>query len=403
MKASSANTAASLDEVSDLRRRVTELQRIEARHQNTVQDLRHSEERYRRITAAITDYIYTAHVCDGRTVETVHGAACVSVTGYTADEFAADPLLWIRMVPPEDRPLVTDQAACVLAGKCARAVEHRLVRKDGRVRWVRNTPVPHYDHSGRLVAYDGLIQDVTERKLAEEALRESEERFRAIADYTCDWENWFSPQGGPLWVNPAVERWTGYTADECLAMPGYPLSLVHEEDRAKMATLLREAAAGSSGNDVVFRIRRKDLSIAWMAMSWQPIFNGEGTYLGYRTSSRDFTERKRAQQERERLIREREEALAKVKTLHGLLPICASCKKIRNDAGSWEQIETYIRHHYSAEFSHGMCPACMERLYPDYRPNHREGQGTGGGDAKGLNVATHPAEGDDISSSCRDD
>jgi len=363
-----------LDELNRLRRRIAELERIELRHERVEQNLRDSEERYRRITDAITDYIYTVRVHNGRAAGTAHGAACVSVTGYTAEEFAADSFLWISMVPQDDRPLVRDQAARILAGEQADPIEHRVIRKDGRLRWVRNTPVPHYDHHGELVAYDGLIQDVTERKRAEEALRESEERFRAIADYTCDWENWFSPKGRLLWVNPAVQRWTGYTEDECLAMPDYPLSLVHEQDRARIAGVFREAAAGSSGNDVTFRIRRKDGSIAWIEVSWQPIFNGDGICLGYRASMHDFTERKRAQQERESLTREREEALATVKTLHGLLPICSSCKKVRNDAGYWEQIESYVRSHTDAEFSHGICPECMKRLYPGFGSNQPEPQ-----------------------------
>ena len=69
--------------------------------------------------------------------------------------------------------------------------------------------------------------------------------------------------------------------------------------------------------------------------------------------------------EREKLIRELQEAVAKVKTLSGFLPICMSCKKIRNDKGYWEQVEVYIRDHSEAEFSHGICPDCMKKLYPD--------------------------------------
>jgi hypothetical protein len=69
--------------------------------------------------------------------------------------------------------------------------------------------------------------------------------------------------------------------------------------------------------------------------------------------------------EREKLIRELQGALAKVKTLSGFLPICMSCKKIRNDKGYWEQVEVYIRDHSEAEFSHGICPECMKKLYPD--------------------------------------
>lgn len=76
-------------------------------------------------------------------------------------------------------------------------------------------------------------------------------------------------------------------------------------------------------------------------------------------------ERKRAEREREKLISELKEALAQVKTLSGLLPICASCKKIRDDKGYWQQVEVYLRHHSGAEFSHSICPDCAQKLYPD--------------------------------------
>ncbi|HID28799.1 MAG TPA: PAS domain-containing sensor histidine kinase [Desulfobacterales bacterium] len=93
----------------------------------------------------------------------------------------------------------------------------------------------------------------------------------------------------------------------------------------------------------------------------------------------DITERKKAEEERERLIRALQEALTKVKTLSGLLPICASCKRIRNDQGYWEQIEAYIRDHSEAEFSHSVCPECSEKLYPELFGNKQEiGKGPGG-------------------------
>ena len=79
----------------------------------------------------------------------------------------------------------------------------------------------------------------------------------------------------------------------------------------------------------------------------------------------DVTQRKQAAAERERLLVEREKALSDVKVLSGLLPICAACKKIRDDSGYWNQIETYIRQHSEAEFSHGLCPDCLRGLYPE--------------------------------------
>jgi hypothetical protein len=77
----------------------------------------------------------------------------------------------------------------------------------------------------------------------------------------------------------------------------------------------------------------------------------------------DISERRRAGEERERMIDELKEALANVKTLRGLIPICASCKKIRDDKGFWSQVEVYVRDRSEAEFSHGMCPDCIKRLY----------------------------------------
>jgi CheY-like chemotaxis protein len=72
----------------------------------------------------------------------------------------------------------------------------------------------------------------------------------------------------------------------------------------------------------------------------------------------------RAERERDRLIVELQEAMASIKTLKGLLPICASCKKIRNDKGYWQQVEGYLSEHADIQFSHGICPECMEKLYP---------------------------------------
>ena len=81
--------------------------------------------------------------------------------------------------------------------------------------------------------------------------------------------------------------------------------------------------------------------------------------------TREVAERKRVEQEREKMIIELQQALAEIKKLSGLLPICASCKKIRDDQGYWQQIEAYIRDHSEAEFSHSLCPECAKKLYPE--------------------------------------
>ena len=78
----------------------------------------------------------------------------------------------------------------------------------------------------------------------------------------------------------------------------------------------------------------------------------------------ELAERKRVEEHQERLIAQLREALSKIKTLHGLLPICASCKKIRDDEGYWQDLDAYITDHTEAEFSHGLCPHCAKKLYP---------------------------------------
>ncbi|MDH3473615.1 MAG: ATP-binding protein [Rhodospirillales bacterium] len=140
--------------------------------------------------------------------------------------------------------------------------------------------------------------------------------FAAIANFTYDWESWIGLDGKPRWVNPAVERITGYTPEQCLAMPDYPLSLVREEDRRRIARHLRQAATGASGNDVEFAILRKDGGLRWGAVSWQTIVDDAGNSLGYRTSVRDITERKQAESELRKAHEHAERAnLAKSKFL----------------------------------------------------------------------------------------
>ena len=141
-----------------------------------------------------------------------------------------------------------------------------------------------------------LKQEIEERKKAQAALRVSEERFKAIADYTYDWESWFGEGGKLLWVNPGVERLSGYAVADCRAMADYPLAMTHEEDRARIRELFFQAVSKrTTGNDIEFRIRHKNGELRWMAISWQPIYNDRGRFMGVRSSIRDASKRKLAE------------------------------------------------------------------------------------------------------------
>jgi len=147
------------------------------------------------------------------------------------------------------------------------------------------------------------------------------ECFRAIADYTYDWEVWVGPTGRVLWTNPAVQRVTGYNIKEISAMSDYPTSFVYKDDRDRMARAFRSALKGGTGNDVQFRLERKDGKIIWAAMSWQPIFDDKGNPLGHRESIRDITDRIKAEHALEKAEQEMEKEVRKLKALlekHGI-------------------------------------------------------------------------------------
>jgi PAS domain S-box-containing protein len=97
-----------------------------------------------------------------------------------------------------------------------------------------------------------------------------------------------------------------------------------------------------------------------------PVFDKKGMVSKIAIFAKDITVRKEVEKEREKLIQDLTDALSRIKTLSGFLPICSSCKKIRNDKGYWEQIEIYISNHSEADFSHGICPECARKLYPDF-------------------------------------
>ena len=138
-----------------------------------------SEERYRRITNAVTDYIYTVQVEKGKVRGTKHSETCIAVTGYAQRDFQADDYLWFKVIMKDDRDQVRFQAENILLGKEVKAFEHRIIRKDREERWVLNTIIPEYDEEGTLVSYDGLIQDITDRKRAEEALVKSHDELES--------------------------------------------------------------------------------------------------------------------------------------------------------------------------------------------------------------------------------
>ncbi|MBN1993196.1 MAG: PAS domain S-box protein [Anaerolineae bacterium] len=181
----------------------------EEKRNRIAEALRQSESRYKRLLESVTDYIYTVKFEQGRPVSTTHGPGCKAVTGYTPEEYEADPYLWYRMIHADDREAVTEQANRLAAGETAASLEHRIAHKDGSIRWVSNTPVPRYDETGQLVAYDGLIADITTRKQAETEAQQSRDQLQSIFSVA------------PIGIGVVVNRTFTFINDRLIEMLGY--------------------------------------------------------------------------------------------------------------------------------------------------------------------------------------
>jgi PAS domain S-box-containing protein len=209
-------------------------------------------------------------------------------------------------------------------------------------------------------------KDKPEHPRPEDYLLESERRFRSVVQTAKDAIILADANGNIIAWNRAAQTIFGYREEDVV---GQPLTLVMPEryrdaHRQGMARLQTGGEAHVIGTTVELHGLRKDGSEFPLELSigtWQA---REGTF--YSGIIRDITERKRAEEERERLIRELQEAMAKIKVLGGLLPICATCKKIRDDKGYWKQIEEYIADHSEAQFTHGICSDCARKIHPDW-------------------------------------
>ena len=135
-------------------------------------------QRYEKLINYLTDYIYTVTIEHGVVVDTLHGPGCVSVTGYTSEDYKKAPDLWFKMVHKKDRGKVLQQAKLAIAGKEVDPLEHRIIHRDGSVRWIRNKIVITKDENGNPVAYDGLINDITQLKMAEVAAAQRNEQLK---------------------------------------------------------------------------------------------------------------------------------------------------------------------------------------------------------------------------------
>lgn len=195
-----------------------------------------------------------------------------------------------------------------------------------------------------------------------EKLRNSERHYRILMDESMDPTFSFYPDGTYRYVNNAFARGVGKTLDEII---GRKIWDVFEKDEAdkRFATVKKVFAEGKT-EEIEVRVPLPSGDTYYLTTA-KPILDESGAVETVICTSKNITKRKLAEialeKERDNLLK----ALMEIKTLSGLLPICATCKKIRDDKGYWNQIESYISAHSKAEFSHGICPECANKLYSE--------------------------------------
>ncbi len=262
-----------------------------SRRKHVEAELHAAERRYRQLLEAVTSYTYSLEIRDGSPYSTVHSAGCLAATGYTPEDFAADPYLWINMVHADDRESVRRHAAQVLAESESGPIEHRILHRNGSTRWVRHKIVSHRDGGGRLLRNDGVIEDITER-------RAIEERYRLLVESAPDAIVVVDGKGRIVLVNGQAETLFGYGREE---LAGQTVDLLvphglrnrHAAERMEYAAQPRSRQMGMHPG-LELRGLRKDGSEFPAEIALSPIETEAGV-LVY-AAIRDMTERRRMEE-----------------------------------------------------------------------------------------------------------
>jgi|GEM_PF-1669853 len=236
--------------------------------------------------------------------------------------------------------------------------------RDNRKVIIETSGVPIYDMNGKLSGYRGINRDVTKGKDMEDALLYNKNLFQKIlndqTDLICR-----STSGGEInYVNNAYCNYFNISYEDLIGTKFLPD--IPKEDGEKLmehlASLKENKSAGTIEHRVIINGNTR-----WLSWTNRAIVDASENFREFQSVGRDITIQKQAESDREKLILELKQALKDINTLKGLIPICANCKKIRDDKGYWNRIESYIESHSEAMFSHGICPDCADALYKNQK------------------------------------
>ena len=318
--------------------------------------LRESEERFRELADSLPQIVFET---DEKGIITFANRMAFDYFGYTNSELE-NKLNALQMISPEDRDRAVKNIQKVFNGEILGSIEYTALKKNGNTFPVEINSTAFFQ-TNKPIGMRGVITDLSKKKRAEEILRESEEKFRNIAETSLA-GIYIVQDGIFMYVNTKFAEIFGYSVEECLNKM-HIRQTVHPEDLDFVREQISKRVSGKFNSvNYTFRgIKKNGKTIHVEIFGSATQLNGKSAVTG---TILDITERKQAEEQRNKLITELQNALSEVKTLQGFLPICSHCKKIRDDKGYWDQIESYIHKHSDAEFSHGICPECAEKYYP---------------------------------------
>jgi PAS domain S-box-containing protein len=214
-----------------------------------------------------------------------------------------------------------------------------------------------------------LQAEVEERRRAQEEIRRLHEQITLILDSSSEGILGLDARGAHTFVNAAAARMLGYDAGELIGRDSHgvwhhsrPDSTPFPDMECPIAATLSDGSIQRAANDCFWK---KDGSSFPVEYTSTPVRDGDHL-TGAVVTFRDITERRATEAERDAVMASLQEALAKVRTLSGTLPICGYCRKIRDEEGSWSQFEVYVARHTDSLFSHGVCPDCLRIHFPEY-------------------------------------
>ncbi len=233
-----------------------------------------------------------------------------------------------------------------------------------------------------------LIEEVQSLRSELHALRQTEESFRKIKetlsivydaiDSTVGGVAITDPTGRIMYVNSSFLRMFEYADHK--EIEGINAADLFPGKEIQVFNDVRTITGSTTSRTDEFTVQRRDGTCFFVEVSSSVVKDSSGQAVGLMASFVDISGRKQTELERDQLIRKLQDALANIKILKGLLPICASCKKIRDDQGYWHNVDSYIHTYGGIDFTHSLCPECASRLYPDLFAKDDETRKDGGRD-----------------------